>query len=151
MNRQAYIDAVKAINNDDDRYVGIGFPLGFNVEGRMFNQTKTVLEQAKSNLRNLLLTTKGERKMQPEVGCNLIDVLFDQNIAEISDRVDEIIREAVSEQLPYIIINNIFVGGSVDDANQLSIQIEFSVSLQPDVFDTLLLQFNMGDTSGYYL
>ena len=89
--------------------------------------------------------------MQPEFGCNLIDVLFDQNIAEISDRVDEIIREAVSEQLPYIIINNIFVGGSVDDANQLSIQIEFSVSLQPDVFDTLLLQFNMGDTSGYYL
>ena len=107
MNRDAYTNAVKAINNDDDRYVGIGFPLGFNVDGRMFNQTKTVLEQAKSNLRNLLLTTPGERVGQPEFGCNLIDILFDQNIADISDKVDEIIREAVSQQLSYIIINDI--------------------------------------------
>ena len=70
----------------------------------MFNQTKTVLDQAKSNLRNLLLTTPGERVGQPDFGCNLIDVLFDQNIVEISNRVDEIIREAVSQQLPYILI-----------------------------------------------
>jgi len=144
MNRDAYTDAVKAINNDDDRYVGIGFPLGFNVEGRLFNQTKTVLEQAKSNLRNLLLTTPGERVGQPDFGCNLIDILFDQNIAEISNKADEIIREAVSKQLPYIIINDIFVGSAVDDSNQLNIQLEFSVALQPDIFDSLLLQFNMG-------
>ena len=144
MNRDAYTNAVKAIDSDDDRYVGIGFPLGFNVDGRMFNQTKTVLEQAKSNLRNLLLTTPGERVGQPEFGCNLIDILFDQNIADISDKVDEIIREAVSQQLSYIIINDIFVGSAVDDSNQLNIQLEFSVALQPDIFDSLLLQFNMG-------
>jgi len=144
MNRDAYTDAVKAINNDDDRYVGIGFPLGFNFDGRLFSQTKTVLEQAKSNLRNLLLTTPGERVGQPDFGCNLIDILFDQNIVEISNKVDEIIREAVIQQLPYIIINDVFVSSSVDDINQLNIQIEFSVSLQPDVFDSLLLQFNTG-------
>ena len=142
MNRDAYTNAVKAIDSDDDRYVGIGFPLGFNVDGRLFNQTKTVLEQAKSNLRNLLLTTPGERVGQPEFGCNLIDVLFDQNIVEISDKVDEIIREAVSKQLSYILINNIFVGSSVDDSNQLNIQLEFSVTLDPDTFDSLLIQFN---------
>ena len=144
MNRDAYTNAVKAIDSDDDRYVGIGFPLGFNVDGRLFNQTKTVLEQAKSNLRNLLLTTPGERRGQPDFGCNLIDILFDQNIADISDKVDEIIREAVSQQLSYIIINDIFVGSAVDDSNQLNIQLEFSVALQPDIFDSLLLQFNMG-------
>ena len=138
--------SVTEINNNDDKYVGIGFPLGFNVEGRMFNQTKTVLEQAKSNLRNLLLTTKGERVGQPEFGCDLIEVLFDQNIVEISDRVEETIREAVSEQLPYIIINDVFVSSSVSDDNQLNIQIEFSVSLEPDTFDSLLLQFNTQTT-----
>ena len=134
--------SVIEINNNEDKFVGIGFPLGFNVEGRLFNQTKTVLDQAKSNLRNLLLTTPGERVGQPDFGCNLIDVLFDQNIVEISNKVDEIIREAVSQQLPYILINNIFVGSSVDESNQLNIQLEFSVTLDPDTFDSLLLQFN---------
>ena len=134
--------SVIEINNNEDKFVGIGFPLGFNVEGRLFNQTKTVLDQAKSNLRNLLLTTPGERVGQPDFGCNLIDVLFDQNIVEISNKVDEIIREAVSQQLPYILINNIFVGSSVDESNQLNIQLEFSVTLDPETFDSLLLQFN---------
>ncbi|MDB4343266.1 GPW/gp25 family protein [bacterium] len=134
--------SVIEINNNEDKFVGIGFPLGFNVEGRLFNQTKTVLDQAKSNLRNLLLTTPGERVGQPDFGCNLIDVLFDQNIVEISNRVDEIIREAVSQQLPYILINDIFVSSAVDDSNQLNIQLEFSVTLDPDTFDSLLIQFN---------
>jgi hypothetical protein len=134
--------SVIEINNNEDKFVGIGFPLGFNVEGRLFNQTKTVLDQAKSNLRNLLLTTPGERVGQPDFGCNLIDVLFDQNIVEISNRVDEIIRESVSQQLPYILINDIFVSSAVDDSNQLNIQIEFSVTLDPDTFDSLLIQFN---------
>ena len=134
--------SVTEINNNDDKYVGIGFPLGFSVEGKLFSQTKTVLEQAKSNLRNLLLTTKGERRGQPEFGSDLIDVLFEQNIIEISESVDEIIREAVSQQLPYILINDIFVSSSVDDSNQLNIQIEFSVTLDPETFDSLLLQFN---------
>jgi phage baseplate assembly protein W len=134
--------SVTEINNNEDKFVGIGFPLGFNVEGRLFNQTKTVLEQAKSNLRNLLLTTKGERRGQPEFGCDLIDILFNQNIVEISNRADEIIREAVSQQLSYILINDIFVSSAVDDSNQLNIQIEFSVTLDPDTFDSLLLQFN---------
>ena len=134
--------SVTEINNNEDKFVGIGFPLGFNVEGRLFNQTKTVLDQAKSNLRNLLLTTPGERVGQPDFGCNLIDVLFDQNIVEISNRVDEIIRESVSQQLPYILINDIFVSSAVDDSNQLNIQLEFSVTLDPDTFDSLLIQFN---------
>ena len=134
--------SVTEINNNDDKYVGIGFPLGFSVEGKLFSQTKTVLEQSKSNLRNLLLTTKGERRGQPEFGSDLIDVLFEQNIIEISESVDEIIREAVSQQLPYILINDIFVSSSVDDSNQLNIQIEFSVTLDPETFDSLLLQFN---------
>ena len=134
--------SVIEINNNEDKFVGIGFPLGFNVEGRLFNQTKTVLDQAKSNLRNLLLTTPGERVGQPDFGCNLIDVLFDQNIVEISNRVDEIIRESVSQQLPYILINDIFVSSAVDDSNQLNIQIEFSITLDPETFDSLLIQFN---------
>ena len=56
--------SVREIDRNDDKYVGIRFPLGHSSEG-FFYRTKTVQEQAKSNLRNLLLTTPGERVFQP--------------------------------------------------------------------------------------
>ena len=70
--------------------------------------------------------------------------LIQSFLTKRSNKFDEIIRKAVSQQLSYIIINDIFVGSAVDDSNQLNIQLEFSVALQPDTFDSLLLQFNMG-------
>ena len=59
--------SVREIDKNDDKYVGIRFPLDHSPEG-FFYKTKTILEQAKSNLINLLLTSKGERVMQPEFG-----------------------------------------------------------------------------------
>ena len=46
--------SVREIDRNDDKYVGIRFPLGYSSEGFFF-RTKTVLEQSKANLRNLLL------------------------------------------------------------------------------------------------
>ena len=56
--------SVREIDKNDDIYVGVRFPLDHSQEG-FFYKTKTILEQAKSNMRNLLLTSKGERVMQP--------------------------------------------------------------------------------------
>ena len=52
--------SVREINNNEDIKVGIRFPLGRSPEG-FFHSTSTILEQAKSNIRNLLLTSPGER------------------------------------------------------------------------------------------
>jgi len=46
---------VREIDRDDDIYVGIRFPLDHSPEG-FFYKTKTIREQVKSNIRNLLLT-----------------------------------------------------------------------------------------------
>jgi len=59
--------SVREIDRNDDKYVGIKFPLGYSPEG-FFYKSKTVLDQSKSNLRNLLLTTPGERIFQPNWG-----------------------------------------------------------------------------------
>ena len=97
--------SVREIDKNDDIYVGVRFPLDHSQEG-FFYKTKTILEQAKSNMRNLLLTSKGERVMQPEFGSTLTDVLFNQG-EDVESEIDEAIREAVSNWLPYIIINEI--------------------------------------------
>ena len=51
--------SVREIDRNDDKYVGIKFPLGYSPEG-FFYKSKTVLDQSKSNLINLLLGP-GER------------------------------------------------------------------------------------------
>ena len=132
--------SVREIDKNDDIYVGVRFPLAHSQEG-FFYKTKTILEQAKSNMRNLLLTSKGERVMQPEFGSTLTDVLFNQG-EDVENQIDEAIREAVSNWLPYIIINEI---NMFQQGNQVDVSIDFSVTLEPDSFDTLTFNFNIGE------
>ena len=132
--------SVREIDKNDDIYVGVRFQLDHSQEG-FFYKTKTILEQAKSNMRNLLLTSKGERVMQPEFGSTLTDVLFNQG-EDVENQIDEAIREAVSNWLPYIIINEI---NMFQQGNQVDVSIDFSVTLEPDSFDTLTFNFNIGE------
>ena len=132
--------SVREIDKNDDIYVGVRFPLDHSQEG-FFYKTKTILEQAKSNMRNLLLTSKGERVMQPEFGSTLMDVVFNQG-PDVENDIDEAIREAVSNWLPYIIINEI---NMFQQGNQVDVSIDFSVTLEPDSFDTLTFNFNIGE------
>ena len=132
--------SVREIDKNDDIYVGVRFPLDHSQEG-FFYKTKTILEQAKSNMRNLLLTSKGERVMQPEFGSTLTDVLFNQG-KDVENEIDEAIREAVSNWLPYVIINEI---NMFQEGNQVDVSIDFSVTLEPDSFDTLTFNFNIGE------
>ena len=55
----------------------VAFPLD---ETNVFNSTETLMDQAKSNLLNLLLTAPGERVNLPEFGVGLKHLLFEQNI-----------------------------------------------------------------------
>ncbi len=135
--------SVREIDNNDDVYVGVGFPLSYGVNG-FFNKTKTILEQARSNVRNVLLTAKGERPMQPDLGSNLRNIIFDQ-VGNVEESIEEEIREVIGTQLPYIIINNVFVLQENASTNIINVQLEFSVSLDPETLDTITFTFNTGE------
>ena len=132
--------SVREIDRNDDKYVGIRFPLDHSPEG-FFYKTKTVLEQSKANLRNLLLTTPGERIFQPNFGSRLKNIVFEQG-QDIPNRVDEAIRIATDTFLPYINIINVF---TIQEQNQVNIQVEFSVTLNPDVIELLSFDFRIGE------
>ena len=57
--------------------VGVAFPLD---ENNVFHSTETLMDQAKSNLINLLMTSPGERINLPDFGVGLKRLLFEQNI-----------------------------------------------------------------------
>ena len=132
--------SVREIDRNEDKYVGIGFPLDHSPEG-FFYKTKTVLEQAKANLQNLLLTTPGERINQPEFGSQLKFIIFEQD-KDIPNRVEEAIRSAVDKYLSYITIENVFV---IQEDNVVNVSIEFSVSLEEDEIEILNFDFRIGD------
>ena len=132
--------SVREIDINEDKYVGIGFPLDHSPEG-FFYKTKTVLEQAKANLQNLLLTTPGERINQPEFGSQLKFIIFEQG-KDIPNRVEEAIRSAVDKFLAYINIQNVF---TTQQDNQVNVSIEFSVPLNPEAIEVLNFDFRIGD------
>ena len=68
--------SVRETDKNPDKFVGLTFPLDLTAFST-FEQSKTLLQQTKSNLRNLLLTTKGERVFQPEFGSDLTRLIFD--------------------------------------------------------------------------
>ena len=135
-----------ARENDLNPDIRIGLKLPFN-RGRsgLFPQTQTTLEQAGSNIKNLLLTAKGERIMQPNFGSRLRELLFEQYTEDLSSRIQEEIQEAISTWLPYINIASVNIIQSDEDPNTTSVDIDFSLNYEPDRFESITL--NLGGDS----
>ena len=86
--------------------IGLQLPLGTHQNG-VFKQTQTLLEQTKSNIKNLLLTVKGERLGNPTFGSDLMKAVFQQIDTDTEDQIEEAIRSAISEFLPHVIVKSI--------------------------------------------
>tara|TARA_B100001564_G_C20470977_1_gene592611 strand:+ start:231 stop:641 length:411 start_codon:yes stop_codon:yes gene_type:complete len=121
---------MSVIGNDlnEDVYIGVGLPLNHNKDG-FFNRTKTSLEQTKSNIKNLLLTRKGERLGNPNFGSDLFAVLFEQEGGDIESKVEEAIRSAMSEFLPFVVIDNIETKFSARNNNAINVSMRFSLNV----------------------
>jgi len=94
-----------------------------------FEQAFSSYEQAKSNLKNLLLTRKGERLMQPNFGSGLHELLFEQADDRLEQRLEEEITNTVNFWLPYIEISEIEVTmtDEMKDRNQVDMKVVFTV------------------------
>ena len=136
--------SVREINRNDDVFVGVEFPLDHNLTG-FFRQSKTIQQQVKSNIKNLLLTTKGERVFQPDFGCDLKNIIFEQIDVQSLDGVDESIRGALSTWLPYVIINELVVVQNETNQNEITISLEYSTTLQPDALDNITFNLVVGE------
>jgi len=93
----------------------------------VFSQSYTTQEQVVSNLKNLLLTRKGERYMQPNFGTDIYSMLFQNNVEDIRRSLEDSIRADIEYWLPYITVNNIDITSS-DDMQSLSIKLSFTIT-----------------------
>tara|TARA_R100001591_G_scaffold99423_3_gene105683 strand:+ start:298 stop:747 length:450 start_codon:yes stop_codon:yes gene_type:complete len=132
-----------ARENDLNPDVRIGLKLPFN-RGRsgLFPLTETTLEQAGSNIKNLLLTAKNERVMQPDFGSRLRDLLFEQYTEDLTERIKKEIQEAMSIWLPYIDIAKVDVIQNETNPTETKVDIDFSLNYEPNRFDSITLNFD---------
>jgi phage baseplate assembly protein W len=135
---------VDDLSENSHRVLGISINSTSNTGGA-FQVNYTTLEQAKSNLINLILTKKGERVGQPDFGCDIWRILFDPIIdGEIDARVESTITDAVAIWLPYISIDEIFLEYTPEliDTNGFNVEIKFSLASNPNLGETVTLNVN---------
>ena len=107
--------------------IGITLPLQFGES--TFEQSFQTKDQVKSNIKNLLLTKRGERILQPEFGSGLQSLLFEQNVDDLEGRIEDTINDSLKQWLPYVTAEEIDIESTDElrDNNKINVSIKFRI------------------------
>ena len=139
-------ESAKEIDLDPRKYVGLSFPLRSD-NNNDFALTKNSLQQARHNLRNLLLTQVGERVGQLEFGSNLRALIFEPDDKNLPIKIEEEGRRATSRWLPYINIQNVQTLSDDGNKNKVFVQVSFSTTLNSDTYQSITLDAGFTTTT----
>ena len=125
----AYVIQKPLIIDTQDKSVGVSLPFTVGNNG-FFAVTYTTKEQIKSDLKNLILTNRGERLGIPDFGCDLRKVIFEQDGQDAYAYIQAEIQNSISTWLPFITINgiNISSNDASKDNNRIDIQLDYTLS-----------------------
>ena len=125
-------------DEDNNVFIGLNLPIqkSNGVDG-YFSSSTTTLDAVKTNIRNLLQTYQGERFMQPNLGLNLRDYLFEPFTDDLELQIQNDINETIGLWLPFVEIKKLEI--KMDEqydvgANKLIIDILFNITRDPNTF-----------------
>jgi phage baseplate assembly protein W len=120
----------------EDYAIGITLPI--QIGNIAFNQSFITADQVKSNIKNLLLTKRFERLMQPEFGSGIQELLFNMNDEMFADNLENNIVDTLSKWLPYVNVETINIQQSNEfkDNNKVEVSVSFRVS-DTQILDTV--------------
>ena len=120
---------------DRDEDVSIGFNLPLEFDNGYNTLTKTTLEAVKVDMRNLLQTELGERVMQPNLGVQLKQFLFEPFTEDVKMSIQNSIVDTFSVWLPFVTIVTLDV--EMSDVNTLKIFVEFVLNRDQDTVESV--------------
>jgi hypothetical protein len=132
------------LTQNDYKILGIGINKSSD-KGGIFSVNYTTLTQAKDNLKNLILTKKGERYLNPTFGCDIWRVLFEQMDSNlIENQIENTILDAVSNWLPYLSIDEIIFDYDNNDIdnNRINLELKFSLVSNPNLGESVTINVN---------
>ncbi len=110
---------------DVGQRVAIGVSVPFN-QPQVFTQTYTTSDQIKSDIINFILTSKGERYLQPNFGSNIKQLLFESLTPTSTDSISSLLKDELKLNFPSVQINELTVSPQYDE-NSVSITINYSI------------------------
>ena len=131
-------------DNDENIFIGIDLPFrrSDGKEG-YFASTTTTIEAVKNNIRNLVRTNKGERLMQPQLGLNLRNYLFEQFTDELVLSIQNDIVDVFKLWMPFVEIRDIQINMDENDSigkNKMNINIVFNITRDPDTLESVQVE-----------
>ena len=132
---------IHPLDFEPDVAIGIDLPMMAGA-GAAFKLNYTTLDQAVANAKNLLLTNRGERIMQPDFGCDLRNTLFENITEDLFVILEDRIKSNFDYWLPYIFINELLI---VPGEDQNRIYITLTISLEGNKFDTRSIQLELNN------
>jgi phage baseplate assembly protein W len=128
--------------DNSEQAIGILLPLNKSAKGKspssnyaddpgsgkgVFESSYTTQQAVISNLQNLILTTKGERYMQPEFGTSIKTVLFENNTIDMRDILQSTIEDDIGKWLPYVKLTSLDIVSS-SDMYSINIKLYFKIT-----------------------
>ena len=129
-------------DNFSDHALGLSLPLQRGNKG-LFRQNFTTIDQARSNIKNLLMTRLGERVMQPNFGSGLHEIVFEQlDDDDIEDKIITAIETALETWIPYVTLGEVELdlSNSNVDRNIVGVRLTFTIG---DDIDTNEVTFTI--------
>ena len=108
--------------------------------GGVFTLNYTTQAQVKDNIRNLVLTSPGERPYHPNFGVGVYELLFDNATDEVLGIIEERIGGQIEYWLPYVKLHEAFVSRAENNPNRVNIGVTYSAynNIDKEVVDILV-------------
>jgi phage baseplate assembly protein W len=119
------------------KFVGVTLPFKLGNTG-MFEQSTDIIQQVRSNFRNLILTKKGERLSQPELGCDLWAILFQPLSEDTIDDARLSVVEAIDRWIPFIELVDFGIQAD-NDINNVTVRCVYRFRNNPNVTDQVVV------------
>ena len=108
--------------------------------GGVFTLNFTTQAQVKDNIRNLVLTSPGERPYHPNFGVGVYELLFDNATDDVLALIEERIGGQIEYWLPYVKLHEAFVSRAENNPNRVNIGVTYSAynNIDKEVVDILV-------------
>lgn len=108
--------------------ISVSLPLNYSKQDGPFQLNKTIEDTVRQNFKNLVLTAKGERLMDPEFGIGIHSFLFENYSQTVKLSILSEATNQIKKYMPFIEIKNLEVAESKSNINQFHIYISYYIS-----------------------